>query len=113
MGWNRAKIAVWGEKQEAARHCRVAPSRRLVNMAICTNIGPPVGYFLCILLNFIFGTLHKISSWTVESLCILLNFIFSVSHKKKTTYKVIFVHFHENNFRHYHENGRPVRAPFV
>lgn len=37
MGWNRAKIAVWGRKQEAARHCRVAPSHRFVNMAICTK----------------------------------------------------------------------------
>lgn len=59
MGWNRAKIAVWGRKQEAARHCRVAPSRRFVNMAICTKRRWRPGAFLCILLNFIFGTLHK------------------------------------------------------
>lgn len=59
MGWNRAKIAVWGGKQEAARHCRVAPSRRFVNMAICTKMGWRPGAFLCILLNFIFGILHK------------------------------------------------------
>ena len=59
MGWNRAKIAVWGGKQEAARHCRVAPSRRSVNMAFCTKMGQRQKVFLCILLNFIFGILHK------------------------------------------------------
>ena len=53
MGWNRAKIAVWGGKQEAARHCRVAPSRRFVNMTFCTKMGRLVGVLFIISLNLI------------------------------------------------------------
>lgn len=83
MGWNRAKIAVWGRKQEAARHCRVAPSRRFVNMAICTKMGGAPGHFLCILLNFIFGALHKFNSILKENFVknTEFYFIFSTLHK--------------------------------
>lgn len=83
MGWNRAKIAVWGGKQEAARHCRVAPSRRFVNMAICTKNRVRSVTFLYILLNFIFGALHKFDSILKENFVKNADFyfIFSTLHK--------------------------------
>jgi len=83
IGWNRAKIAVWGGKQEAERHCRVAPSRRFVNMAICTKMGQCSGAFLCILLNFIFGTLYKFDGVLKENFVknAELYFIFSTLYK--------------------------------
>lgn len=59
MGWNRAKIAVWGRKQEAARHCRVAPSRSYVNRQFAQIFIALEGGGLCKTPNFIFGTLHK------------------------------------------------------